>query len=65
MIGVYLDEGKSVKEAIAATVERLEGAYSFVIFSTLDPESLYAIKNSGTMVIGICEELSTPAKKDT
>lgn len=30
----------------------LEGAYSFVIISILDPEAMYIVKNSGTMVIG-------------
>ena len=56
-IGVYLDEGQELREAISSAVKILEGAYSFVIISILDPEAMYIVKNSGTMVIGFPESL--------
>jgi len=44
-------------EAITKCVEVLEGAYSFVLISILDPTSMYIVKNTGTMVIGVAKEL--------
>jgi len=35
----------------------LEGAYSFLLISTLDPEAMFIVKNTGTMVIGFPEML--------
>lgn len=35
----------------------LEGAYSFVLISILEPESMYIFKNTGTMVIGLSDGL--------
>ena len=52
-IGLFLDQGKTLMEAISSCVEILEGAYSFVLISILDPESMYIVKNTGTMVIGV------------
>jgi glucosamine--fructose-6-phosphate aminotransferase (isomerizing) len=56
-IGVYLDEGKSLADAISSCVSILEGAYSFVLISVLEPEAMYIVKNTGTMVIGVAKEL--------
>lgn len=56
-IGVYLDEGHSLFESIKKSVEVLEGAYSFLLISTLDPEAMFIVKNTGTMVIGFPEML--------
>jgi len=36
----------------------LEGAYSFIVISTLDPEAMYIVKNTGTMVIGFPKSLA-------
>lgn len=44
-----------LKEAIVQTIQRLEGTYSIVIISTLDPETIFCVKNSGTMVIGFSD----------
>lgn len=44
-------------EAIEKTVQRLEGAYSFVLISTLEPEAMFIVKNTGTMVIGVSKDL--------
>jgi glucosamine--fructose-6-phosphate aminotransferase (isomerizing) len=56
-IGVYLDQGLSLFESIKKCVEVLEGAYSFLLISTLDPEAMFIVKNTGTMVIGFPETL--------
>jgi len=42
----------SLFDAIKKSVEVLEGAYSFLLISILDPEAMYVVKNTGTMVIG-------------
>jgi glutamine---fructose-6-phosphate transaminase (isomerizing) len=52
-IGVYLDQGLQLSEAISKCVEILEGAYSFVLISILEPDAMYIVKNTGTMVIGV------------
>ena len=57
MIGIQLDKGLSIFEAITAATSVLDGAYSFVLISILEPEAMYVFKNSGTMVIGISEGL--------
>jgi glucosamine 6-phosphate synthetase-like amidotransferase/phosphosugar isomerase protein len=46
-------------EAINKCVEVLEGAYSFVLISILDPHSMYIVKNTGTMVIGVAKQLQS------
>ena len=56
-IGVYLDEGCKVGEAIEKCVLKLEGAYSFVLISILEPDCMYIVKNTGTMVIGVAKDL--------
>lgn len=35
----------------------MEGAYSFVLISILEPENMYVFKNTGTMVIGVSDTL--------
>lgn len=45
-------------DAIKSAVKILEGAYSFVMISILDPEAMYIVKNTGTMVIGFSENLA-------
>ena len=51
-------------EAIKSAVKILEGAYSFVMISILDPEAMYIVKNTGTMVIGFSESLTNKVEKD-
>jgi len=60
-IGVFLDEGMTLFDAIKNVVRILEGAYSFLLISTLDPEAMYIVKNTGTMVIGFPETLRKEA----
>lgn len=52
VIGSFLDEGQTILDAIKSAVKILEGAYSFIMISILDPEAMYIVKNCGTMVIG-------------
>lgn len=53
LIGIELDKGKTLFEAIKDSTSILEGAYSFVLISILEPENMYIFKNTGTMVIGV------------
>jgi glucosamine 6-phosphate synthetase-like amidotransferase/phosphosugar isomerase protein len=46
-----------LSESIIKCVEILEGAYSFVLISILEPESMYIVKNTGTMVIGVSKNM--------
>ena len=57
LIGLYLDKGESLSAAIASATSRLEGAYSFVLISILEPENMYIFKNTGTIVIGVSDGL--------
>jgi glucosamine 6-phosphate synthetase-like amidotransferase/phosphosugar isomerase protein len=56
-IGVFLDQGMNLFDSIKKSVEVLEGAYSFLLISVLDPEAMFVVKNTGTMVIGFPEVL--------
>lgn len=58
-----LDQGLSIFDAIKKAVEVLEGAYSFVLISILDPEAMFVVKNTGTMVIGFPESLAQKANE--
>jgi glucosamine 6-phosphate synthetase-like amidotransferase/phosphosugar isomerase protein len=44
-------------------VNILEGAYSFVLISILEPNCMYIVKNTGTMVIGIAPQLAKSAEE--
>lgn len=57
LIGLFLDKGESLPKAIDLATQQLEGAFSFVLISILEPESMYIFKNTGTMVIGVSEGL--------
>lgn len=57
VIGTFLDQDQSLMDSIKSTVKILEGAYSFILISILDPEAMYIVKNCGTMVIGFPKTL--------
>lgn len=57
MIGLEIDKGKALFEAIEDATAILEGAYSFVLISILEPDNMYIFKNTGTMVIGLSQGL--------
>ena len=63
LVGLELDKGSNLFESISAATEKLEGAYSFVLISIIEPENMYVFKNTGTMVIGISEGLQAGAKE--
>lgn len=46
-------------EAISKCISILEGAYTFVLISILEPDAMYIIKNTGTVVIGVSKGLQT------
>lgn len=57
MIGIELDKGKNLFNAISDATALLDGAYSFVLISILEPDNMYIFKNTGTMVIGVSQGL--------
>ena len=57
LIGLQLDKGFGLLEAIDNATVQLTGAYSFVLISILEPENMYVFKNTGTMVIGVSDTL--------
>ena len=57
LIGIELDAGKTLFQAMESGTEKLEGAYSFVLISILEPDTMYVFKNTGTMVIGVSDTL--------
>mmetsp|Transcript_12771 Transcript_12771/g.9258 ORF Transcript_12771/g.9258 Transcript_12771/m.9258 type:complete len:173 (+) Transcript_12771:369-887(+) len=56
-IGVFLDQGFNLFDSISKCIEICEGAYTFALISTLEPDSIYIIKNTGTVVIGVSKDL--------
>eukprot|EP01080_Neovahlkampfia_damariscottae_P001381 gene1381-12002_t len=48
-----IDEGETFKEAIQHTLKMLEGTWGLVIFSTLEPDRLYACRNGSPILIGM------------
>jgi glucosamine--fructose-6-phosphate aminotransferase (isomerizing) len=56
-IGIFLDKGFPLQESITKCLDILEGAYTFVLISILEPDALYIIKNTGTVVIGVSKGL--------
>lgn len=46
-------------------MEKLEGAYSFVLISILEPDAMYIVKNTGTMVIGVAKDLEMKDNVET
>lgn len=62
---MYLDEGLPLSESIEKCVEKLEGAYSFVLISILEPDAMYIVKNTGTMVIGVAKDLELKDNVET
>ena len=57
LIGVELDQGLSLSEAIKAGTDKLLGTFSIVLISILEPDVMYVVKNTGAMVIGVSDGL--------
>jgi len=45
-------------------VKILEGAYSFVLISILDPLAMYIVKLTGTMVVGFPNSMANEVKEE-
>lgn len=53
LIGVQLDDGKSLKEALKIIVEtKILGTYRISVIELNDPQQVYFVKNSGEFIIG-------------
>lgn len=53
LIGLQLDEGKSLKEALKEIVEtKILGTYRISAIELNDPKFIYFVKNSGEFIIG-------------
>lgn len=53
LIGVEMDNGSSVKEALKNVVERkLMGTWKLAVLGVEQPDSLYLVKNSGDLILG-------------
>ncbi len=52
LITYYLNEGKSVREAVAATLKRLEGAFALGILFADAPDAIYAARLGSPLAIG-------------
>lgn len=57
LVGVQLDEGKSLFEALKDIVEtKILGTYRISAIELNDPKHVYFVKNSGEFIIGINKE---------
>lgn len=53
MIGVELDQGASVKEALKNVVEKkLMGTWKLAVMGVDQPDHIYLVKNSGDFILG-------------
>lgn len=53
LIGVEMDQGVSLKEALKNVVEKkLMGTWRLAVMSTEAPDHLYFVKNSGDFILG-------------
>jgi len=53
LIDYYVHQGLSLEHAFKAALKDLRGAYALVMFSTLQPDTLFAAKFSSPVVLGI------------
>ncbi|MEM9232848.1 MAG: glutamine--fructose-6-phosphate transaminase (isomerizing), partial [Pseudomonadota bacterium] len=52
LIGHYLDQGKSPKEAFQASIERLEGAFALAVLIEDEPTTLYCARRGSPLAVG-------------
>lgn len=52
-IGVFLDEGKTIVEAIKEACLKIVGTYNIALIYIEDPKAVYAIKNAGEFVVAL------------
>jgi glucosamine--fructose-6-phosphate aminotransferase (isomerizing) len=56
LIGYFLDQEESLKEAIQKTVERLRGTWALCIIHKDFPHTIWAIRNGSPLLLGIDEQ---------
>lgn len=56
LIDYYLGSSKSLQAAIQKALHDIRGAYALLIASTLEPETLYAVRLSSPLVIGLTDD---------
>lgn len=56
LMSMYLEQGRSIKEAIRETASRLHGSYAIGAISKAAPYSLFAIRNGSPLIVGLGEE---------
>jgi len=55
LIEGYLRQGKSLFEAVLATVRRLKGSFALVILAEQEPDKLIGVRKDSPLVVGIGE----------
>ncbi|HZY93421.1 MAG TPA: glutamine--fructose-6-phosphate transaminase (isomerizing) [Candidatus Bathyarchaeia archaeon] len=53
LVEEYVSQGIGLEEAFRKTVNRLEGAYSIVLTSTLSPKTILCARQEGPLVLGL------------
>jgi len=53
MIGIYLDQGTKILEAVKKTLSRLEGTWGLAIIHKDSPNQIIACRNGSPLVLGI------------
>jgi glucosamine--fructose-6-phosphate aminotransferase (isomerizing) len=53
LIALAYAEFGDVRSALLASLHRLEGSYAFLLVSSLEPETIYAVKRGSPLVLGL------------
>lgn len=53
LIGIFLDQGHTLPDAVRATLARLDGTWGLAILSPLMPDTIIVAKNGSPIVIGV------------
>lgn len=56
LIDYYLASSKSLRAAIQKALHDIRGAYALLIASTLEPDTLYAVRLSSPLIIGLADD---------
>ncbi len=53
LIETYMHEGLPLFEAVLRTIERLEGSFALVIFSSREPDRMIGVRKDSPLVLGV------------
>ncbi|MCF6192271.1 MAG: glutamine--fructose-6-phosphate transaminase (isomerizing) [Candidatus Hydrothermae bacterium] len=53
LIETFMDEGLPLFEAVLRTIERLEGSFALVIFSSREPDRMIGVRKDSPLVLGV------------